>query len=76
MMRSIRLPSVRSLRDAQQRAVAEGALALACYLALALLVTWPLALRFNTELFGGIGHAPGRFGFVGDEEAGLHLWHL
>jgi hypothetical protein len=58
------------------RAVAIDLLTLACYLALALLVTWPLALRFNVEMFGGITGASGRFRFAGDEEAGLHLWHL
>lgn len=76
MIRLMRLLSIRSLSAAQRRAVVEGALALMCYLALALIVTWPLALRFNTELFGGIDAIPGRFRFVGDEEAGLHLWHL
>ncbi|MCS6839632.1 MAG: hypothetical protein NZ701_02505 [Roseiflexus sp.] len=50
MIRSIRLPSVRSLSAAQRRAVAEAALALACYLALALLVTWPLAAHWNAAV--------------------------
>ncbi len=51
-------------------------LALACYLALTLLVTWPLAVHFSDVLFGGIDDVPGRFRFAGHEEAGLHLWHL
>lgn len=76
MIRSMHMFSARFLSAAQRRAVAEGALALACYLALTLLVTWPLALRFTTQLFGGIDHVPGRFRYAGAEEAGLHLWHL
>ncbi|MDW8144805.1 MAG: hypothetical protein RMJ48_00660 [Roseiflexaceae bacterium] len=67
---------VQALRAAPHRAIIEAALALTCYLALALLVTWPLALRFGAELFGGIDHVPGRFRYAGAEEAGLHLWHL
>lgn len=76
MIRLMRPFSIRSLRVAQQRASVEGALALMCYLALALIVTWPLALRFDAALFGGIDNVPGRFRFAGHEEAGLHLWHL
>lgn len=76
MIRAQHLFREYTVAGARVRAVAIDLLALTCYLALALLVTWPLALRFNTELFGGIDNIPGRFRFAGYEEAGLHLWRL
>ncbi len=50
--------------------------ALGSYALLALIVIWILALYFNELLFDGIDGAPGRFGFVGSEEFGLHRWHI
>ncbi|GIW02960.1 hypothetical protein [Roseiflexus sp.] len=76
MIRAQHLFREYTVAGARVRAVAIDLLALTCYLPLALLVTWTLALRFNTELFGGIDNIPGRFRFAGYEEAGLHLWRL
>ncbi|MDW8234961.1 MAG: hypothetical protein RMJ54_19485, partial [Roseiflexaceae bacterium] len=76
MIRTLRPLSENTVVIARFRAIGIDLLALACCLALALLVTWPLALRFDAELFGGIDRVPGRFRFAGYEEAGLHLWHL
>ncbi|MDW8215502.1 MAG: hypothetical protein RMJ55_18265 [Roseiflexaceae bacterium] len=72
MIRSIRLPSIRSLSAAQRRAVAEAALALTCYLALALLFTWPLVAHWNTAVVGG------NEGFVypGFEDASQNIWNM
>jgi hypothetical protein len=75
MKRSTRLSAEQAI-PSRSRTAAIYALALGCYVLLALIVTWPLALHFDRLLFGGIDGAPGRFAFAGGEEAGLHLWHL
>ena len=75
MKRSTRSSAERAA-PSSSRIAAIYALALGCYVLLALIVTWPLALHFDRLLFGGIDGAPGRFAFAGSEEAGLHLWHL
>ncbi|MFQ3633165.1 hypothetical protein [Roseiflexus sp.] len=76
MIRLMHLSTAHALSASRKRAINIGALVLVFYLALALVVTWPLVLHFGDRLFGGIDQIPGRFRFAGDEEAGLHLWHL
>lgn len=59
-----------------RRALPLHAAALLGYLALSIALTWPLALHFDQQLFGGIAGWTSRFRYSGDEEAWLHVWHI
>ena len=67
MKRSTRSSAERAA-PSSSRIAAIYALALGCYVLLALIVTWPLALHFDRLLFGGIDGAPGRFAFAGGKK--------